>query len=32
MVVTIEGFLEVAVECWPEWDLHPGPLNSAPTL
>ena len=27
MVFTTEGFLEVAVESWPEWDLNPRPLN-----
>ena len=28
MVFTTEGFLEVAIESWPEWDLNPQPLNS----
>ena len=28
MVFTTEGFLEVAIESWPEWDLNPRPLNS----
>ena len=23
MVFTTEGFLEVAIESWPEWDLKP---------
>ena len=23
-----EGFFEVAIESWPEWDLNPRPLNS----
>ena len=23
MVCTIEGFFEVAIESWPEWDLNP---------
>ena len=32
MVFTTEGFLEVAIESWPEWDLNPRPLNSAQTL
>ena len=32
MVFTTEGFLEVAVESWPEWDLNPRPLNSVQTL
>ena len=27
MVFTAEGFLEVAIERWPEWDLNPQPLN-----
>ena len=32
MVFTIEGFLEVAIESWPEVDLNPRPLNSVQTL
>ena len=28
VVFTTEGFFEVAVESWPEWDLNPRPLNS----
>ena len=28
MVFTTEGFFEVALESWPEWDLNPRPLNS----
>ena len=28
MVSTTEGFFEVAIESWPEWDLNPRPLNS----
>ena len=28
MVFTTEGFLEVAIEIWPEWDLNPRLLNS----
>ena len=32
MVFTTEGFLEVAIENWPEWDLNPRPLNSVQTL
>ena len=28
MVFSTEGFLEVAIESWPEWDLNPRPLNS----
>ena len=28
MVFTTEGFLEVATESWPEWDLNPRPPNS----
>ena len=27
MVFTTEGFLEVAIESWPEWDLNPRPLK-----
>ena len=26
MVFTIDGFFEVAIESWPEWDLNPRPL------
>ena len=25
MVFTTKGFLEVAIESWPEWDLNPRP-------
>ena len=32
MVFTTDGFLEVAIESWPEWDLNPRPLNSVQTL
>ena len=32
MVFITEGFFEVAIECWPEWDLNPQPLNSFQTL
>ena len=32
MVFTTEGFLEVAIESWREWDLNPRPLNSVQTL
>ena len=28
MVFTTEGFLKVALESLPEWDLNPRPLNS----
>ena len=28
MVFITEGFFEVAIENWPEWDLNPRPLNS----
>ena len=28
MVFTTEGFLEVAIEHWPEWDLNTRPQNS----
>ena len=27
MVFTTDGFLEVAIESWAEWDLNPRPLN-----
>ena len=32
MVLSTEGFLGVAIESWPEWDLNPLPLNSIQTL
>ena len=32
MVFTTEGLFEEAIESWPEWDLHPRPLNSVQTL
>ena len=32
MVFITEGFLEVAIESWPEWDLNPRPLNSVQNL
>ena len=32
MVFTTEGFFEVAIKSWPEWDLNPQPLNSGQTL
>ena len=32
MVFTTEGFFEVAIESWPEWDLKPPPLNFVQTL
>ena len=32
VVFTTEGFLEVAIESRPEWDLNPQPLNSVQTL
>ena len=28
MVFTTEGFIEVAIESWPELDLNPQPLSS----
>ena len=28
MVFITEGFFEVAIESWPQWDLNPRPLNS----
>ena len=30
MVFITEGFFEVAIESWPEWDLNPRPLTSVP--
>ena len=30
--ISTEGFLEVAIESWPEWDVNPRPLNSVQTL
>ena len=32
MVITTEGFFEVAIEIWLQWDLKPRPLNSVQTL
>ena len=32
MVFTTEGFFEIAIESWPEWDLNPRLLNSVQTL
>ena len=32
MVFTTEGFLEVAIESWPERDLNSRPLNPVQTL
>ena len=32
MVFTTGGFLEVAIESWPEWDLNQRPLNSVEAL
>ena len=32
MVFINEGFFEVAIESWPEWDLNPRPLDSVQTL
>ena len=32
MVFTTDGFFEVAIESWPEWDLNPRPVNSVKTL
>ena len=29
---TTEGFFEVAIESWPEWNLKPQPLNSVQML
>ena len=32
VVFSIEGFFEVAIEKWTEWDLNPQPLNFVETL
>ena len=32
LVFTTQGFFEVAIESWPEWDLNPRPLNFVQTL
>ena len=32
MVFITEGFFEVAVESWSEWDLNQRPLNFVQTL
>ena len=32
IVFSTDGFFEVAIESWPEWDLDPRPLNSIQTL
>ena len=32
MIFTTEGFFEIAIERWPEWDLNPQPLNSIQML
>ena len=32
MVFITEGFFEVAIESWPEWNLNPRPVNSVQTL
>ena len=32
MVFITEGFFEVAIESWHEWDLNPRPLSSVQTL
>ena len=29
---TTEGFIEAALESWPEWDLDPQPLISIKTV
>ena len=31
-VFTTDGFFEVAIESWSEWDLNPRPHNSVQTL
>ena len=30
--ITTEGFFEVAIESWPEWNMNPPPLDSVHTL
>ena len=32
MVFISEGFFELAIESWPEWDLSLRPLNSVQTI
>ena len=32
MVFITDGFFDVAIESWPEWDLNPDPLNSVHSL
>ena len=32
MVFITEGFFEVVIESWLDWDLNPRPLNSAQML
>ena len=32
MVFTAEGFFELAIGSWPEWDLNPRQLNFVQTL
>ena len=32
MVLTTEGFFELAIGSWPEWDLNQRPLNFVQTL
>ena len=32
LLFTTEGFLKVATESWPEWDLNPRPLNPIQAL
>ena len=32
IVFITEGFFEIAIESWPEWDLNPRPLNFTQTL
>ena len=32
MVFAAEGYLEVAIESWREWELNPRPLHSVQTL
>ena len=30
--IPTEGFFQVAIESWPQWDLNPLPLDSVQTL
>ena len=30
--IITDGFFDIAIESWLEWDLNPGPLNSVQML